>query len=571
MSTNGDRGIRSTGRFAARARGGFRLGLGISAAFALTMATRGASAQITGGPTPAADAGFAVDRFEPAPAGDLGFGVQQPTVRGKLLVNGALILDYAHAPLVLRFNGVNNDATVGKIVSRQMSLHLAASIAIAERVLLSVDAPTIVQNEGDSPSTAAGTRFESPGSSVAGDIRLGARVRLFGEIDAPFQLALAGYLWAPTGSRQNFTSDGKVRGNPSLIVGGLISDVILWSATGGITLRPSTRVLSTSVDHELTYGAQVGALVLQKMLLIGPELYGSTSFGNGVSPFGKHTTNAELLFGVKFRPDPVQIGVAAGPGLSTGLGTPDWRLVAVVAYAPWGNAQEAAAPPPKPGDRDDDGIIDIEDACPDVKGVKNADPKKNGCPPDKDGDGIADEVDACIDVPGVKSDDPKKNGCPPDRDGDSIVDAEDACPDEPGPKSEDPKKNGCPLVTLTAKSIEIHEQVHFEFNKATILPDSDTLLAAVAKVFVEHPELKKVQIEGHTDNKGAAAYNQQLSQKRAEAVMKWMIAHGVDKSRLVAKGFGMSKPIADNKTEDGRAANRRVEFNIVDPAPPKNP
>ena len=87
-------------------------GVGVGALLALLTAPLDASAQVTGVPVTPADTGFAINRFEPAPAGDLGFGVQQPTVRGKLLLNAALMLDFAHAPLVLRFRGTNNDATV---------------------------------------------------------------------------------------------------------------------------------------------------------------------------------------------------------------------------------------------------------------------------------------------------------------------------------------------------------------------------------------------------------------------------------------------------------------------------
>jgi outer membrane protein OmpA-like peptidoglycan-associated protein len=96
--------------------------------------------------------------------------------------------------------------------------------------------------------------------------------------------------------------------------------------------------------------------------------------------------------------------------------------------------------------RDGDGIADDKDACPDVKGVSDPDPKKNGCPPDRDGDGIIDDRDACPDEPGPANDDPKKNGCPPpkDTDGDGIPDVEDACPTAKGVRDADPKKNGCP-------------------------------------------------------------------------------------------------------------------------------
>ena len=101
--------------------------------------------------------------------------------------------------------------------------------------------------------------------------------------------------------------------------------------------------------------------------------------------------------------------------------------------------------------------------------------------------------------------------------------------------------------------------IHFETAKATILPDSETVLAEVAKMLQQNRDVK-VSIEGHTDNVGSAAANQTLSEKRAQAVVAWLTSHGIEGSRLQAKGWGASKPVDDNATEDGRAKNRRVEL-----------
>jgi outer membrane protein OmpA-like peptidoglycan-associated protein len=222
-------------------------------------------------------------------------------------------------------------------------------------------------------------------------------------------------------------------------------------------------------------------------------------------------------------------------------------------------------PPAPPPDRDRDGIIDNDDACPDVMGVRTNDPKTNGCPPDRDGDGVLDQDDACPGIPGLKTADPKTNGCPDsDRDKDGIPNDVDACPDQAGPKSNDEKTTGCPRVFIKNGLIRILEQPKFDFNKATIKPDSDSLLTEVAKVMTDHPEIKRVRVEGHTDNKGAAAYNEKLSQQRADSVIKWLIGHGVAADRLVAKGMGLTTPLVPNDTETNRALNRRVEFHIED-------
>ncbi len=254
---------------------------------------------------------------------------------------------------------------------------------------------------------------------------------------------------------------------------------------------------------------------------------------------------------------------------------------------------------PLPNDRDKDGIIDPQDACPDVPGVKNPDPKKNGCPPDRDNDGILDEKDACPDVPGepdpdpkkngcpkpkdrdkdgiiddqdacpdvpgVADPDPKKNGCPPDRDNDGILDAQDACPDKWGVSDPDPKKHGCPKsVVLTENEILILQQVQFDFAKATIRPVSFGLLDEVAAVLRDHPELLRLEVQGHTDNKGQRNYNLKLSQARSDSVMAALVQRGIDPGRMIARGYGPDVPIAENTTDAGRQLNRRVQFKIIE-------
>ncbi|APR74831.1 outer membrane protein OmpA [Minicystis rosea] len=222
---------------------------------------------------------------------------------------------------------------------------------------------------------------------------------------------------------------------------------------------------------------------------------------------------------------------------------------------------------PPPPDKDHDGVPDASDACPDVAGPPSDDPKKNGCP-DKDGDKIIDPLDACPDVPGRASEDPKENGCPPDTDGDGIRDDKDACPEEKGLPNEDPAKHGCPLVVVREQEIVITQQVQFEVDRANIKKESDELLETVAKVMKDHPELARIEVQGHSDNSGAARHNKTLSQQRADSVKKALVKRGVEDRRLVAKGYGEEKPIADNATEAGKAKNRRVQFVILEKKAP---
>lgn len=120
-----------------------------------------------------------------------------------------------------------------------------------------------------------------------------------------------------------------------------------------------------------------------------------------------------------------------------------------------------------------------------------------------------------------------------------------------------------PMVDVQKKEVVIAEAVLFDFNEATLRPDGDVILRQVVGVLQSHPELKLVEIQGHTDDKGEAAYNLDLSQRRVETVMAWLVSQGVAAERLVAKGYGESSPIKTNSTEAGRAANRRVQFMIL--------
>jgi outer membrane protein OmpA-like peptidoglycan-associated protein len=218
---------------------------------------------------------------------------------------------------------------------------------------------------------------------------------------------------------------------------------------------------------------------------------------------------------------------------------------------------------PLPADRDGDGVVDSEDACPDEKGVETSDPETNGCPPDRDGDGIYDAEDACPDVKGVATpDDPAKHGCPGDRDQDKIVDPEDACPDNAGPRNEDKSKHGCPAARVEQGQIKIIERIEFKTGSDKILPESFEIMEAVRAILAEHAEITRISVEGHTDNVGKAEPNKKLSQRRAESVMKWLMDKGVARARLEAHGFGMERPIADNETDAGKQKNRRVEFHI---------
>ncbi len=225
-------------------------------------------------------------------------------------------------------------------------------------------------------------------------------------------------------------------------------------------------------------------------------------------------------------------------------------------------------------DRDRDGVPDDVDRCPDEAEDTDGFQDTDGCPdPDNDGDGVIDTLDQCSEVPQGHNPDPERPGCPRvvhDRDNDGIPDDRDRCPDEPETVNGVDDDDGCPeagtqsLVEISAGQIRILQQVNFANNSDRIVgrPSFD-VLNAVTSVLRSHPELQRVEVQGHTDNRGDPARNRALSQRRAARVVAYLVDHEIEAGRLSARGFGPDQPLESNTTESGRARNRRVEFHIV--------
>lgn len=251
----------------------------------------------------------------------------------------------------------------------------------------------------------------------------------------------------------------------------------------------------------------------------------------------------------------------------------------------------------KPGDRDGDGYLDPDDKCVDQPENYNGFEDLDGCPddPDTDGDGLVDSLDACVmepeDADGYLDDDgcpepdndldtildgadkcpleaedpdgfEDENGCPdPDNDGDEVPDLTDQCPNTPGQKDKDPL--GCPtkpaLVVVTDCEVKITQQIHFEYNKDKIRPESFPVLDAVVEVLQKNGSIK-LEVQGHTDDRGSAKYNKDLSNRRAGSVMKYLVSHGIPAERLTSAGYGLERPLVPNTSDTNRALNRRVQF-----------
>jgi OmpA-OmpF porin, OOP family len=179
---------------------------------------------------------------------------------------------------------------------------------------------------------------------------------------------------------------------------------------------------------------------------------------------------------------------------------------------------------------------------------------------------VADRFDACPETAGLASTDRAMHGCPlsagdPDKDG--LRGKDDACPFESGPDTpDDLASRGCPKhVRVTDKAVVLLSPIRFDIEKATIRLESMAVIDDCARVLGEHPEILQVEIQGH-DNHKRDHYGMNLSQRRADSVLKALVSKGVDPSRLQAKGYGMSVPLAMPDTEEGKRLNLRVELVI---------
>ena len=187
---------------------------------------------------------------------------------------------------------------------------------------------------------------------------------------------------------------------------------------------------------------------------------------------------------------------------------------------------------------------------------------------DRDGDGIPDNLDKCPNEPEDKDGFQDEDGCPdPDNDGDGIPDVRDKCPNEPETFNNYKDDDGCPdeVPAEVKKFTGVIQGINFKTASAEILAGSYVILDRAVKVLQDYPEVN-LEISGHTDNRGKADYNLDLSQRRADSVKTYFVHRGVASARLQAIGYGLTRPIADNKTGSGRATNRRTEFRLINPS-----
>jgi OmpA-OmpF porin, OOP family len=298
--------------------------------------------------------------------------------------------------------------------------------------------------------------------------------------------------------------------------------------------------------------------------LAGVKLYlarsSFLSLGGGAGLLGDRGANpdARAFLAIVFEP---RAGDRDGDGVSDGLDLcpddPEDRD---------GFADRDGCPDP---DNDGDRIPDPSDECPDDPEDRDGFQDEDGCPdresdPDRDKDGIRNKDDSCPDDPEDRDNFADQDGCPdPDNDNDRILDVDDLCIDRPETYNTVDDEDGCPdhgPVIEREGEIEILDVIQFEFDSAVIEEQSFGILRAVAMTIQQSPTIALVEVQGHTDERGSAAYNLDLSQRRAQSVLEFLVGEGVARDRLRARGYGETRPLVDGHGEEAWTANRRVQF-----------
>ena len=578
----------------------------------MAMKTRAVIAGMVGALALAASAGtaeaqqatFKLDRLEVPGGPEDGLSVFRPVTNQRTIFWGQLGVGYQLRPL--RTSTVTNDQAVlsrssSTVIQDQLAVYGNAGFDLFDRATIALAFPWYPVQDGTNPVYDQAGGVPLPGTTRtttantsgpgAGDIRLDLRGVILRSEDRKSALGAMVNVFFPSGSTDNFGGDDKAP-VMAMVTGETKVKFLVLTANTGFAFRPDHAFNDPNVNNNgLGIGNEwrwnVGAFIPFKdgKYRLGGSIFGQTGIENdnivGNTVFTKRNTPIEFNIEGRMRFGPADhwwVGAGAGSSILRGYGAPDLRVLAMLGvYVPILDS-DTKSPERKlearrhrddsAADRDHDGIPDDIDACPDEPEDHLGNDPNDGCPlpPDRDGDGIPDQYDKCPDQPEDKDGIDDGDGCPEDDvDNDGVPDAVDACPRVPGKPKKDPKKKGCPTMIEVDDSggIKVIQQVHFETGTAKLSADSFPVLQEVADYLKATPGIKLMSVDGHTDNTGSAALNKSLSQQRAETCKNWLTAHGVGADRLEAHGFGPDKPVADNSTVDGRAKNRRTEFNIL--------
>ena len=449
------------------------------------------------------------ERFKPAVTHDGWVTAEGSAVRPTAdPLELVLFLNYGLNPLILAEDGDIQD----KFVGGHLGLDLAASLTLARPFAVGIGLPMYAVQTGDDDPSFAGL----------GDLRLVPKLQILDDRDA-VGLAAALEFRVPTHTGDFNGGARNVQAIPKIIFDHRFINGLRIGANAGVAIREATDFFNVHAGSEFDYAVALGYRFggIEGDTEIGAELAG----GVGLSETDAEEVPLEVLPYISHDFDSEwQIIGGPGIGILPGYGTPTFRAFVGLRYTPTSH------------DADNDGIPDDEDKCPNVREDRDGIEDGDGCPeedPDSDKDGVPDHEDSCPDAKETI------NG----------HDDEDGCPD-----------SGDPRVIYEEGKFMILDAVHFEHGSSKIKSESHSLLDQVALTMKANSELKKIRVEGHTDDTGAADVNLRLSRERANSVRTYLVDKGVDPRRLSSEGYGEERPLEKGTTDEIRAKNRRVEF-----------
>lgn len=516
---------------------------------------------------------------------------------------GARVLfHYTLNPLVYRYD----DGEVVKLVSDVVQADVAAGLKIW-RLRLGVYVPFYLFGVG-----AAGSEVGL--GDIAPDLKFG----LFDGREAPFGLAVQGRVTLPTATVSNALGAPELGWEADVVVDRWFGSRFRLALNAGVHNGPAAQLENVTLNDGLVLRLG-GTYAISPDAGVALEFAGEKGFADpGIASFPLETMASAYGY---LGPTMVLRG-GVGTGLTRGIGAPDLRLVLGIGYEPRPPAAAAS-------DSDSDRVPDDTDACPDVPEDRDGTADADGCPdPDNDSDGIPDVGDPCPndaeDVDGVRDND----GCPEPEQrvgvrlinaetgavipvghvvlhgpvGDVVLGPEPVAELVPGTYDVDamsvafdpvtvpltisnadpraptgggnvyevrltPSKDA--KISVSREGIDLREKVYFDTANDVILARSFALLDQVAAVMNAYPEITLLSVDGHTDNRGDDASNLDLSLRRAQSVVNYLIRKGVAGNRLVAKGYGETRPLDAADTEAAWEANRRVDVLIESWAAPQ--
>ncbi len=503
-------------------------------------------------------ANFGSETFRPSPHADSFFSVESGAIAPSLDVRASLFLNYAYRPLVLyQANGLR----LSSPLEHRLDAQITGAITLFDRLSIGLLVPVGLYQTDDPARAQVG--IKPPDHTVFGDFRLEPKIGILNQAHHFIDLALLLDVTFPSSSRHSFAGDSSVSFGGELDVSHRFGPFRL-AANFGYQWRNQQQYFDLTIGQELYYRFGAGFDLARLANKVAPIEFIGEIFGQTYAPkafSGVAENPIEWLLGLRYSPLPwFALQAGAGRAILSGYGAPDFRAFFGATFVPLSKKETLETPPP---------------ALPPTPPPPPASQPVTPPPPpaivDSDGDGVPDDIDKCPNKPGPAA----SNGCPQDldSDGDGIPDSIDKCPNEPETINGFEDFDGCPdqgpsLIVITKTQIEIKEQVFFETGSEKIKKQSYNLLNQVAAAIINHVGLGKVRIEGHTDDVGNDAANMKLSQRRADAVRRYLIAEGVPQTRIEAIGYGETKPIASNQTTKGRELNRRVMFTILDGAQP---